>query len=94
MYGASEPDLNIISTTLYRSLLQAPLFFFFPFPLRIFYIDRTVRFSISVNKHPLGSNLPPKNDNKYNLRKEQCALPKVNTERFMTSYQEIIKVRE
>ena len=22
----------------------------------------------------------------YNLRKKQCALPKVNTERFMTSY--------
>ena len=34
----------------------------------------------SVDNHPLGSNLPPKQENKYNLRKEQLALPKVNTE--------------
>ena len=40
----------------------------------------------SVDNHPLGSILPSKKENKYNLRKEQCALPKVNTERFMTSY--------
>ena len=40
----------------------------------------------SVDNHPLASILPPKKENKYNLRKEQRALPKVNTERFMTSY--------
>ena len=40
----------------------------------------------SVDNHPLGSILPSKKENKYILRKEQCALPKVNTERFMTSY--------
>ena len=40
----------------------------------------------SVDNHPLGSILPSKKENKYILRKEQCALPKVNTERFTTSY--------
>jgi len=40
----------------------------------------------SVGNHPLGPNLPPKKENNYNLRKEQCVLPKVNTKRFMTSY--------
>ena len=40
----------------------------------------------SVDNHPLGSYLPPTKENKYNLRKNQCVLPKVNTERFMTSY--------
>ena len=39
----------------------------------------------SVDNHPLGSYLPPTKENKYNPRKKQCALPKVNTERFMTS---------
>jgi len=41
---------------------------------------------ISVDNHPLGSYLPPTKENKYNLRKKQYALPKVDTERFMTSY--------
>ena len=40
----------------------------------------------SVDNHPLGSYLPPTKENEYNLRKKQCALPKVNTERFKTSY--------
>ena len=40
----------------------------------------------SVDNNPLGSILSPKKERKYNPRKEQCALPKVNTERFMTSY--------
>ena len=39
----------------------------------------------SVDKHPLGSYLPPTKENEYNLRKKQCAVPKFNTERFMTS---------
>ena len=41
---------------------------------------------ISVDNHPLGSYLPPTKENKYNLRKKRYALPKVNSERFMTSY--------
>ena len=55
----------------------------------IFYIDKTARFLnaiSSVDNHPLGSYFPPTKENKYDLRKKQCALPKVNTEQFMTSY--------
>jgi len=40
----------------------------------------------SVVNHPLATNLPAKRENNYNTRKEQCVLPKVNTERFKTSY--------
>ena len=40
----------------------------------------------SVDNHPLGSYLPLTKENKYNLRKNQCVLRKVNTERFMKSY--------
>ena len=41
--GASEPDLNIIQQFFYIVATSATLFLF-QFPLRIFYIDRTVRF--------------------------------------------------
>ena len=62
--------------------------FLLQFLLRIFYIDRTANLKaiIFVDNHPLGSYLRPTKENKYNLRKKHYALPKVNTERFMTSY--------
>ena len=40
----------------------------------------------SVDNHLRGSYLSPTKENKYNLRKKQCTLPKVNTEPFLTSY--------
>ena len=87
MYGASEPDLNIIQYFLDRCHKRR--FVSFPVSIKnlLYRQDCKILKAItSVDNHPLGSILPPKKENKYNLHKEQCALPKVNTERFMTSY--------
>lgn len=40
----------------------------------------------SVDNHSLRLHLPPKKENKCNLRKKQCAFPNFNTEGSMTSY--------
>ena len=87
VYGASEPDLNIIKHFLDRCHKRC--FVSFPVSIKdlLYRQDCKILKAItSVDNHPLGSILPSKKENKYNLRKEQCALPKVNTERFMTSY--------
>ena len=87
VYGASEPDLNIIKHFLDRCHKRR--FVFFPVSIKdlLYRQDCKILKAItSVDNHPLGSILPSKKENKYNLRKEQCALPKVNTERLMTSY--------
>ena len=73
--GASEigsPESNVIKfpTSLYWVCTH-----------HIIFLKCWVRKAItSVDNHPLGSYLPPAKENKYNLRKKQCALPKVNTE--------------
>ena len=80
LYGASEPDLNIIQHFLDRCLKHH----FVSFP--VFIKDllhrqdcKIVKAIATVDNHPLRSNLPPKKEKKYNLCKEQCALHKVNT---------------
>ena len=86
VYGASETDLNIIH---FLDRCHKRRFVSFPVSIKdlLYRQDcKILKVITSVDKHPLGSNLPPKKENKYNLRKKQCALPKVNTERFMTSY--------
>ena len=74
VYEASEPDLNIIQHFLDR----CPKRRFVSFPVCIkdllYRQDCEILKAItSVDNHPLGSILPPKKENKYNLRKEQCA---------------------
>ena len=86
-YGASESDLNMIQPFLDRCHKRR----FVSSPVSIKDVLCTQDCKIlkaitSVDNHPLGSYLPPKKENEYNLRKKQCALPKVNTERFKTSY--------
>lgn len=87
MCGASEADLNIIQLFLDR--YDKHRFVSSPVSIKdLLYRQDCKPFKAitSVDKHPLSSYLPPTKENKYNLRKKQCALPKVNTERFMTSY--------
>ena len=40
----------------------------------------------SINNHPLASYIPSKKVCSYNLRKKQCAHPKINTERFTSAF--------
>ena len=85
VYGASESDLNIIQPFLDRC--HKHRFVSSPVPVNdLFYDCKILKAISSVDNHPLGSYLPPTKENKYDLRKKQCALPKVNAERFMTSY--------
>ena len=87
VYGASEPDLKIIQH--FSDRCHKRRFVSIPVPIKdlLYRQDCKILKAIaSVDNNPLGSILSPKKENKYNLRKEQCALPKSNTERFMTSY--------
>jgi len=87
VYGASEPDLNIIQHFLGRC--HKLLFVSFPVSIKdlLYKQDcRILKAITSVDNHPLATNLPAKKENNYNLCKEQYVLPKVNPERFMTSY--------
>ena len=87
IYRASESDLNIIQLFLDRCHKRR--FVSSPVSIKdlLYRQDCKILKAItSVDNHPLGSYLPPTEENKYNLRKKQCALPKVDTERFMTSY--------
>ena len=86
MYGASESDLHIMQLFLDRC--HKHRFVCSPVSIKdlLYRQDCKILKAItSVDNHPLGSYLPPTKENKYNLRKKQCALPKVNTERFMKS---------
>ena len=87
VFGASEPDLNIIQHFFDRCHKRR--FVSFPvFIKNLLYRQdcKILKAITSVDNHPLRLISPPKKENKYNLRKKQCALSKVNTERFMTSY--------
>ena len=86
--GASESDLNII-IQLFLDRCHKYRFVSSPVSMKdlLYRQDsKILKVITSVDNHPLGSYLPPTKENKYNLGKKQCALPKVNTERFMTSY--------
>ena len=77
MCGALEPHLNIIQHFLDRCFQRR--FVSSPVSIKdhLYRQDCKILKAItSVDNHPQGSNLPPKQENKYNLRKKQCALPK------------------
>ena len=40
----------------------------------------------SINNHPLASYIASEKVCSYNLRKKQCAHPKINTERFISAF--------
>ena len=91
VYGASEPDLNIIQNILDRCHKRR----FISYPVSI--KDRLknqdckiFKKVTSINNHPLASYyIPSKKVFSYNLRKKQCARPKlklINTERFISAF--------
>ena len=72
MYGASEPDLNIIQRFLDRCHRRR----FVSFPVSIKDIlhrqdCKILKANISVDNHPPSFISPPKKEKKYNLRKER-----------------------
>ena len=87
VYGASEPDLNIIQNVLDRCHKRR----FISYPVSIKDLlknqDRKIFKKVtSINNHPLASHIPSKKVCSYNLLKKQCAHPKINTERFMSAF--------
>ena len=90
VYGASESDLNMIQPFLdhchKRRFVSSPVSI-----KDVLYTQdcKILKAITSVDNHPLGSYLSPTKENEYNLRKYRGAPPpppKVNTERFKTSY--------
>ena len=80
VYGASEPDLNIIQNFLH--VIRAVLFLT-PFWLRIYWRRKTVKIVkkvTSINNHRLAPYISSKNVGSYNLRWKQS--PKINTVRL------------
>jgi len=76
VYGASEPDLNIIQRFLGRC--HKHRFVSFPVSIKelLYKQDCKILKAItSVDNHPLATDLPPKKKNNYNRCKEQCVLP-------------------
>ena len=87
VYGASEPDLNIIQNFLDRCHKRR----FISYPVSIKDLlekqdGKIFKNATSTNNHPLALHIPSKKVCSYNLRKKQCARPKINTERFMSAF--------
>ena len=87
VYGASEPDLNIIQNFLDRCHKRR----FISHPVSIKDLLKNQDCKIfekvtSINNHPLASYIRKKKVCSYNLRKKQCARPKISTERFMSAF--------
>ena len=71
VYGASEPDLNIIQHFLSRC--HKHQFVSFPVSVKDLLCKqdcKILKAIASVDNHSLG--LPPKKENNYNLREEHC----------------------
>ena len=91
VYGASEPDLNIIQNILDRCHKRR----FISYPVSIKDLLKNQDCKIfkkvtSINNHPLASYyIISKKVFSDNLRKKQCARPKlklINTERFISAF--------
>ena len=87
VYGASEPDLNAIQNFL--DVIRAVLFFY---PVFILIKDllktqdcKIFKKVTSINNNPLAPYIHSKNVGSYDLRKKQCASPKIKTVRFMSA---------
>ena len=76
VYGAFEPNLNIIQSILLLSIKD----------LLKNEDCKVFKKVTSINNHPLASYIPSKKVCSYNLRKKQCARPKINTERFISAF--------
>ena len=86
VYGASEPNLNVIQNFL--DVIRAVLFFY---PVFILIKDllktqdcKIFKKVTSINNNPLAPYIHSKNVGSYDLRKKQCASPKIKTVRFMS----------
>ena len=87
VYGASEPDLNIIQNFLDRC--HKCRFISYPVSIKDLLKNQDCKIFkkvTSINNHPLVSNIPSKKVCSFNLCKKQCARPKINTERFMSAF--------
>ena len=87
VYGASEPDLNIIQNFLDRCHKRR--FISYPDSINDLLKNqdcKSFKKVTSINNHPLASYIPSKKVCSYNLRKKQCDRPKINTERFMSAF--------
>ena len=87
VYGASAPDLNIVQNFLDR--FHKRRFISYPVSFKDLLKKQDCKIFkkvTSINNHPLALYIPSKKVCSYNLRKKQCARPKINTERFMSAF--------
>ena len=85
VYGASEPDLNVIQNFL--DVIRA-VSFLNPFKrpsIKDGQDCKIFKKVASINNHPSAPYIPSKNVGSYNLRKKQCTSPKIKTVRFISA---------
>ena len=87
MYGASEPDLNIVQNLLDRCHKRR----YISIPMNIKELlyrqdRRLLGMANGCEQHPLNAIMPQRKYNHYNLRRKQCLVPKINTERFKNTF--------
>ena len=86
-YGASEPDRNIIQNILDRCHKRRFISYSVSIKDLLKNQDGKIFKKVtSINNHPTSSYIPSKKVCSYNLRKKQCARPKINTEPFMSAF--------
>ena len=91
VYGASEPDLDIIQNFLDRC--HKCLFISYPISIKDLLKKqdcKSFKKVTFINNHPLAPYIPTKKVCSYNLRKKQCARPKIDTEHFMSAFVNIL----
>ena len=83
VYGASEPDLNIVQNFLDRC--HKHRYISIPMNIKELLYRQDRRLLDTVNgfeQHPLNAIMPQRKYDHYNLRQKRCLVPKINTERF------------
>ena len=87
MYGASEPDLNMVQNFLDRCHKRR--YISIPMNIKELLYREDRRLLDTANgceQHPLNAMMPQRKYDHYNLRRKRCLVPKINTERFKNTF--------
>ena len=88
----SDSDLSLVQRFLKRCHMQHFISYpLSPKPIRslFFYFQK----SITINGHPLSRIIPERKETNYKLHKIGCLFPKINTERFKTTFANTVFIR-
>ena len=87
IYGASESDLNVVQRFLDRCYKRN----YISFPIRVHELlqkqDTKIFNTVTTSDdHPLAVIITKKKEVTFNLRQKRCLYPKINTQRFKTTF--------